>query len=360
MHMNSFHAGIALAVFATVSQAQVQTIVSPAQATSTEGSANNVFPFSNATIRHYQQIHSDIGGSPKVITKFSFRPNATTTTYTGTATVDTEINMCSSVDWDKASYIYANNYIGTPVNVVARKVLTWGPITTASPGPAPFLNMDIPLDAPYVYSGATSLLWEANHYAYATVGTFSGTMDADSSSLTSGGSTITGTGCVATGRTTAMTHTFTLQDFGGTSQAFFTVTNGPSSSPTVAYFGTTNPNLSLAGLCSNIYTDLLLDWPLGSTDAAGLINGEQCPWLVIPSLSGGTLTTQVHSLDLGRIPTDLPVANSNGRSTNVPVVNTTKILKITRLWNNTGGVTATRALATTSTFGYGLVTQFSY
>ena len=43
------------------------TIVSPTVAATTEGTSNNTYPFASAVVRRYQQIHGDIGGTPKII-----------------------------------------------------------------------------------------------------------------------------------------------------------------------------------------------------------------------------------------------------------------------------------------------------
>jgi hypothetical protein len=354
---------LSLVLLALGLAAQTQTIVSPLGNTGTEGSAGNTIPFMLNTPRRYQQICSDIGGSVKIIKKIAFRMNALNgaQSFTGTAAIDTELFMAPSVPWNQASLAFTANYLNPRTGVVARKVLTWGPQgMNTPPGPEPFLNMDVPLDTPYPYPGVTSLVWEALVYSYGATGTFSATQDAETCSPTTGTSTITGNGCTAAGRTAAMTHTMTALDANGALVLYWTVTNGPASAPSVLAIGLSDPNLAFTGLCSNLRTDLLVTFTLGSTDAAGAISAETSPWLLIlNSIPGLPVTTQVHSLDPGR--TDpIPVANSNGRSTVMPITGPARNLLVTRLWNGTGTTTATKATASQSSVGYGLVTQFTY
>jgi len=344
--------------------AQSQTIVSPVQAANVEGSSNNVYPFGTNVARRYQQIHSDIGGTVKLITKLSFRMNAgsTATTYSGTTALDTELWMGQSVDWNKASFSYAANYLAPPSSVVARKVLTWGPQgANTPPGPEPFLNMDIPLDTPFVYLGsANSLAWEAVLYSYTATAGYAGTMDADGGTYTSGSSSTTSTGCIATGRSVAMTHVVQAYDYAGTLLVSWTIANGPSNAPTFIGLGATNPNLNVPGLCSPVCTDLLVTLPLGLTDSAGTMNREVTPWILTTnSIAGGVIYSQAHSIDPAR-PNPITVSNSNGVATTMPSPNSSKVVKVTRIWNDLGGVTATRGAVTTTTLDYGLVVQFTY
>jgi hypothetical protein len=341
--------------------AQTQTIVSPVVAATVEGTSNNVYPFSSSIVRRYQQVHSDIGGTPKIITKLSFRMNEGNGNFTGTAALDTELFLGHSVDWDKVSIVYTANWRTPPVNSVARRVLTWGPQGPNSlPGPNPFLNMDIPLDAPFVYVGAMSLGWEAALYSYLAGSNYLGAMDAESASAVTGASTINGTGCIATGGNVPMTHAFMALDTTGVLLLGWTVANGPSNAPTVLAIGTTNPNVTIPGLCSPLQTNLLATITLGLTNATGVLGDDVCPWLLIPNAFGGAaITTQAHAIDLGRTEA-IAVTNSHGRTTTMPVPNLTREVKVTRIWNDTGGTTATRGRVTRIAVGYGLVTQFTY
>ena len=341
--------------------AQPQTIVSPAGSANVEGTSNNIYPFGTNTPRRYLQIHSDIGGAVRLITKLSFRMNGpSTSTYTGTTAIDTELNMGHSVAWDKASFTFAQNWVTPPVQAVARKTLTWGPQGQGG-NPAPFVNMDIPLDAPFTYLGVLhSLAWEAVVYSYVPNGSYAGTMDAEGGSYTAGASAITGTGCIATGQTAAMTHAFMAYDYAGTLLLGWIVSAGPANALTALAVGTTNPNLAFPGLCSNVYTDMAATIVLGITDAVGVIDRETTPYILIPNtLPGAILTSQLFALDPAR-PDPVQVSTSNGRSTTMPFPNLSKVVKVTRVWNDLRGTTATRGAVTTTTLDYGLVTQFTY
>jgi hypothetical protein len=347
-------------------QGPLATTVSPVTAATVEGNSNNVFPFASTVVRRYQQGHGDIAGSPKIISKLSFRVNAptTATTFTGTAAIDMELFMSNTRPINQMSFVFANNPVGPITTVIARKIVNMGPQGMASPpGPNPFTaNMDLVLDTPYPYPGALPLLWEAVVYSNTIAGTFSG-LDVDTTNYTSGVSTITGTGCTATGRTAAMTHTGNFVDAGGTLLVNFTVTNGPSSAPAILALGATNPNLAIPGLCSSLFTDVIVLLSLGATDAAGAIttaepNGRT---FVLPNtLAGAVITSQVHCVDTGR--TDpIPVSNSNGRSVTVPTSNTAKTVDCFRLTNNAGGTTATQGVFFgTSNIGHSLVTEFTH
>ena len=138
------------------------TVVSPVATATVEGNSNNAFPWNSSTVRRYTQIHSDLTGTPRNSTKLAVRQNAgTTTNYTGTWACDLEMYMGDSVDWDRAGWVFANNYLGPRTAVFARRVINLGPMgQNATTGPLPF-TVDIPLDAPHAYVGVRSLLWEA-------------------------------------------------------------------------------------------------------------------------------------------------------------------------------------------------------
>ncbi len=337
-------------------------LISPVQVATVEGNGGNNFPFNSTAARRYQQIHSDLGLEGRAITKLSFRGNAgNTTNYTGTYACDMEMLMGSSVAWNQATTSFATTFIGVPTPVFARRVFNIGPIgQNAATGPRPF-TVDIPLDAPFAYIGAgSSLAWELRVHSNVLTGNFNA-FDIHSAPTAAGTSTITGTGCVATGRTSAMTHTATANDHGGMLFFTSTVTNGPSNAPTVLAIGSTDPNLAFPGVCSNLHTNLLVTINLGPTSATGAFTGDNGFALVFPQnrFGGATLYTQAISIDPGQA-SPIQVSLSNGRSLLFPMPNTSDVVRVTRLFNNVGGTTATHSFATSSLFGYGLVTQFTY
>jgi hypothetical protein len=340
------------------------TIVSPTVATNSEGQSQNVFPWVSAVVRRYQQVHADLGPGAKAIRRLAFRLAEGTTNYTGTWTIDLEMFMGTNQGIAASSQFFDRNYLTPRSAVVARKTINWGPQgQQVSPGPCPFnQNTSVPLDAPHPYPGAPlALVWEAVVYAnaYAGGGTF---QDADVGTITTGTSALTGTGCIAIGRASAMTHGLSLTDVGGYLGMNATVSNGPASAPAVLALGSLDPNLPVPGLCSNLFTNLLIVIPIGMTDAAGAITtttSGASTFFFRNTFGGATITTQVHSPDAGQ--PGIPLANSNGRSSTVPVPNLTRVCDVMRILNSAGGTTATQGIYFgTSSHGYGLVTQFTY
>lgn len=352
----------ALALLSTAAHlaAQTATVVSPIGNATTEGDTNNAFPWNSTTVRRYTQIHSDLVGAARNFTQLAFRQNAgNTTNYTGTRAVDMELLMADSVDWNQATFVFAQNYLATPTNVLARRVVNIGPLgQNSTTGPLPF-TVFIPLDAPWPYAGTRSFLWEALIHANPLTGNFN-QIDTESGSSTSGTSTITGTGCTATGRTSAMTHTLNSVDRAGTMVIYPTVSNGPTSAPTILALGTTNPNLPYPGLCANLFTDLAALLDIGATSATGAISGDTGLGFVLPNigLAGATITSQAVAVDPGQ--TGLPLALSNGRSTVLPAPNTTDVVQVTRIYNSSTGTAGAFASPITSAHSYGLVVEFTY
>jgi hypothetical protein len=352
-----------LALAATAA-AQTSTIVSPVAAATVEGNTQNNFPWNSTVVRRYMQIHDDIGGAVRMISKLSFRVAQGTGNFTGTRTYDMELFMGHGLHYPRFSYTLANNYVSTPSLVMPRGNVVFGPQGQAvNPGPNPFTaNMDLMLTTPFMYNGTDSCVWEAVLHSITTSGTFS-IVDADASSTTTGTSAVTGTGCVATGQTSAMAHTLSHADMGGLYLLNMSLARGPASSPIVWALGLSNPNLPFPGLCSNLLTDLALMLPAGSTDASGALttNTPTNSTLVLPNVFGGaTLFSQVHVFDAGRTE-PIPITNSDGRSFAIPAPNTTQVNRTARLFNSAGGTTATESIFfNTSTIGHALVTQFTY
>ncbi len=351
----------ALPLLLTLPAVAQSTIVSPAGYDVTEGNSGNAFPFNSTVIRRYQQIHSDIGGQARVITKLSFRGDANNNTnYVGTRAIDMEMLMGNSVDWNQAQFTFAQNFTSTPMPVFARRVLNMGPQGQNQQGvPNPF-NLDVPLDTPFVYTGTTSLIWELVMHGQVGTGTFNA-VDAVTHASSTGATVITGTGCTATGRTAAMTHTAAATDRGGMLLFQTSISNGPSSAPALLTIGGTNPSLTVPGLCGSLYTDLAATVPMGTTTTTGALSGDASLNLLFANnvFTGVTLYTQAIAVDAGR--TDpLQISVSNGRSLTFPAVAAGPLVRASRLYNNSGGTTATAATFSTSTHGYVLTTQFTY
>ena len=152
-------------------------------------------------------------------------------------------------------------------------------------------------------------------------------------------------------------------DMGGTLLFNFTVANGPLSAPVFLSLGTTNPNLAVPGLCSNLATDLAVIYPLGLTSAAGATSFHNAGLsaVAIPNtIPGGTVFAQAHAFDAGR-PDPIQVCNSQGRQLAIPTSNLSNVVLATRLFSQLGGTAATESLFFFGTIvGHALVTEFTY
>lgn len=340
------------------------TIVSPLSCVGVEGDSSNTFPFVATTARRYLQMHGDLGTAPIVITKIGFRVGASTSVFPGTRTHDIELYMGEAHASALAlpDLIFDNNYATPKTLVLPRQLVTFGPTgQSISPGPNPFdPTLEITLTTPFVYSGTAPLIWEVVYYGSTTAGGSTSSLDADGSTTTTATSTITGTGCLATGRTSLMTHAFTVNDTAGTLLVNGTITNGPPNGFAFMAIGFTDPNLAFPGLCANVRTDALLLQLLGPTTATGSFTADTPVGAIHTpnAFTGLPICTQAFAIDpLGTGP--LPLVLSNGRSCVVPAVGTAQVNLVTRLWSNNGTTTASAAFGT-STVGYGLATQFTH
>jgi hypothetical protein len=228
--------------------AQNNTIVSPIAATNTEGNGQNAFPWlpnnSTATsavnVHRYMQIHSDLGNTPKVITKIAFRRNGPSATQNGTRAIDMELWMGNAVDYARCSWVYANNWVMAPTQVLTRQIVNIGPL--AAPGnPAPF-EIAIPLGTPHVHVGVWSLGWDAKIHGNVETPPLVTLLDADTSSAAFGLTPpLTGAGCIASGRTSAMSLVLSHHDSGGTYVFGGYVDNAPATAPLFLALGTRMP-----------------------------------------------------------------------------------------------------------------------
>jgi hypothetical protein len=358
--------------------AQANTVVSPTGLAAVEGNGANSFPFTNNTTaptRRYMQIHSDLVGTPMVITKVACRMNGTLTLYTGNAVADMELYMGDSVPYNRPSFVFAGNYIGAPSLVMPRQNVNF--TISASIIPAPF-DFQMPLTTPYPYIGVNSLLWDAYVHSLTITATFPASMDVESASstnLVAASNIVVGPGCTVAGQTAPMIMTVAGVDVpdtvGSTFAMGFTVDRGPANAPTLLAIGAQNLNLPVPGLCGNVYTDFLLLLVIGSTDATGFLGTfsnvggtTKSPGgtatLAFPSAPGAVLFLQAHAVDFTQT-NPIPVSNSDGRQITLPTTNPLRVRKLSRIFNNFGGVTQPNAIFFGATsLGYGCPTEFTY
>jgi hypothetical protein len=351
------------------------TLVSPVGFAAVEGQTSNAFPFANtatAATRRYMQIHTDVIGTPMVVNRLSFRMQGSASSFAGSAACDMELFMGDARPYNQPSWVFANNYIGAPTQVLTRQVVNFGPLTAGTPAPFEF---DIPLTTPFPYTGVNSLAWEAAVHLLTITAPFPSQMDVEAASITAmTAATTTGAGCIATGQASPMILTVTGADTPDTVGSTFSfgaaVDRGPANAATFLAIGASNPNLAVPGLCSNVYTDLLLFLLIGTTDGTGFLGtfsntagttkvAGGTSVLAFPAVPGAQLFMQAHALDFGQA--GIPLANSDGKSMFLPASNPARVRKLTRLLNNFGGVAQTNAIFfNTSNIGHGVVTEFTY
>ena len=368
IHAMRIHLSLPSVLALAIPLAGQNKFVSPVLAATVEGNNENLFPFANAAVPHYMELHGDLGPAPKLIQKLAFRMNAgDTNLYQGVNAIDLELFMGHGLKATQPSWFFAKNYVAPRTNVIARKVVNFGPQgQNLVSGPNPFTsNMNLVLDQPWLYSGSTagSLVWESLVYSNMTTGGTFQRFDVDASSRTNTTSAVTGAGCTATGQATPMAHAVSMADMGGTLLFQITMTFGPANAAAYAALGASNPNVSIPGLCSALQTSLELVWPIGTTDASGAISYHLggLTSMALPNVApGGTVYTQVHCIDAGRSD-PIAVCNSHGRRVAIPTSDTSHVVEATRLFSQLGGTGATESLFFFgSIVGYALVTEFTY
>jgi hypothetical protein len=343
------------------------TIVSPPGLDMLEGNASNTWPLWGDVPR-YMQIHGDLGSTPRALRQLAFRLNGNAAAYPGPRVLDAELVMGNSVPWDRPSWIYANNWVGTPVTVMARTTVNLQNLTGGA-GPTPF-DAKFPFSTPFVYTAQSSIAWDLR--AHSNTGTGGGPWDAHWASAGTGGLNATiGTGCTASGQSAPMLLGGSHADYSGIFNMGWYVNRGPANAPTVLAFGTTNPNLSVPGLCDMLYTNLQIVLPMGSTDATGFLGerftattvgpGGRNAWALPNTFPTAIFFLQAHSLDAGST-NPIPISSTHGRQVTVPTSNLTTVVRVTRLYHFNGGGNATypNAFHVTGSVGCPLVTQFTY
>jgi len=232
--------------------------------------------------------------------------------------------------------------------------------------------MAIPLTTAFLYTGVRSIAWEAKVFSNSLSGTFAAAVDAHGPGITPGvNPVVSGPGCVAGGQTAAMTMTVSHADSAGLYHFGCYVERCPINAPVVLALGATNPSLSVPGLCGPLYTDLVAVIPVGLSSATGYLGNSDessilraAPSMVFAAQNtfpGAVFYLQAHAIDTGSSSL-LPIANSDGKVVTVPASNTgSGVAKVTRVSNNGNGTLATQGIYfSTTSYGYGLVTEFSY
>lgn len=150
---------ILLVMFASAPVAAAQ-IVHPNQYATTEGVANNSYPFNYSSgAGHYQQSYdaSQFPG-PRVITEIAFRYIGDATYAAGAVDFKLTLAYCAT-SWNALGSTYANN-IGTGATVVHDGIWNFAAFSGDPATPNPF-TVRLPLTNPFVYDpGAGDLLMD--------------------------------------------------------------------------------------------------------------------------------------------------------------------------------------------------------
>jgi len=335
------------------------SIVSPTFLTTTDGNSASGLPWGKGIPMRYKQVHSDVSGTPRQIKAIAFRQNAGTATFTGTRTLDLELNFGNHGIAGLLSCAIPAGYIGGATKVIARKTINLGPQGPASsPGPSAFVGMELAFDAPFAYAGVNSLGWEVQIHSNTGTGAFA-VADAHVVPVTFATTTRSGVGCIATGQSSPMKSDVTCLD--AQTMIYFAplVASAPANAPLFLAFGNTDPNQVVPGLCGAVRTNLMVTLNFGSADAFGDFVAKGT--LVLQArntFAGVTLFTQFHALDPARSDA-IKIASSDGVGTLFPVAKPSPTIFVSRVYVE-GSATDPFAALTGDSVGMGLVTEFRF
>jgi hypothetical protein len=340
---------VAIPALATALGAQGATVL-PYSATYAEANSNNTIPWWSATHR-YQQIHNDARGRVMILRGICLRRDGDIGGQSSAIarTVDIEISVGTG-DFATATGSFASNYTNTPTKVFNRKNVNLPDFTQNLGKPAPW-SIVFNFDAPWPYLGMSDLLWDLSVFSTTSSGWYS--MDAHSGyqvTTQNGSSQKIGTGCVATGQTTEMGVSSTMQTSSTASTLSYSwaVSSGRANSPVALLLGITNPDLQIPGLCAKLFVTPAITIG-GMTDGTGGFSLPSVTSPHNPSWDGAHLHAQAVCADAGR--PGLPYAASHGLDSVVPGLPP----NVCRVWtNDVNSPTGSRS----ETYPYCLVTRY--
>lgn len=136
-----------------------QSTVSPNQRALFEGNTSSPFPLGRANGR-FQQIHADLGSTPRMITGHAYRADALgARSPIANFDVDLQIVLADAANSPAAaSTTFANNVGGNSVAVLPRAMVSFPATTRPVTDPAPTFELRIPYSRPFAYSGNAPLL----------------------------------------------------------------------------------------------------------------------------------------------------------------------------------------------------------
>lgn len=332
-----------------------QAFSSPAGYVLVEGAGVHdytLFKFSD--LRWQQLDDTNVGRRATTVSRIAWRRDATSATNPAwiARTMDLQVVLADSVPAGAASEGFAANYLGAPTTAFLTRPVnlpdwTQPPTTT----PAPF-DLVLSLDAPWVYTGVHSFLWElqtSKNTALANYGNDFQAIAGVAGPSTPG--TVIGSGCTPTGQTSPMSLTCKLTNQVIRFRAGYTVSGAPPRAPSVLSLDLVNSDLRIPGLCERLVAQPTVLIGLGLTDANG---GRAFAIENIPfqeGLVGVNLFSQAVSFDPGQ--PGLKVALSNGRG-NVFPATATNPTRVSRVYEYRD---ASGAMRTPSVWTGGIVTR---
>jgi hypothetical protein len=316
MHLRSLSV-----IFAGVlaAPAGAQALIAPAVANGVEGNYDNSLPLGfGGAQQAYQQVHADLAGRAGTFARLSLRRDGVYATNPALLAKTLTASMWFGEGRPIASMTtsFANNFVAAPSQVLAARTISV-PDWTQRPASAPAaFDVLIPLDAPFTWNGAGSFAWEMRvHAMTATHPMFADALRTNARASSSGFNY--GTACTLTGGS--------MQLFGGATANLgvghginLTLMTPRNSAPALLWFGVTQTNLSVPGLCRPVVADLAVLLP-GATDASGMYGLSLPITPYRPALAGLTVVAQGAVADVGRAD-PIPVALSAGLRMALPAV----------------------------------------
>ncbi|MFO1050936.1 MAG: hypothetical protein U1F36_01820 [Planctomycetota bacterium] len=309
---------LSLVCFAAMSAAlSAQTVItSPAGLDAVEG--NTVFSHWSSS-RRFQQVDASHEGNILLISGLAWRRNGNVTqTSAGPRTFDLTVDFGDG-NFGQLSSLLDENHLPTTRQTV------FGPTTVNFPdwnpsavGPAPF-DFAVTFPGPYVYTGNHALVIDFSYANNTSTALAQTDRDFNGYTTPTAGTSL-GTGCIATGRTSAFSHTASMVNLANTPVADYGMrfrfggANAPASTPVVLNIDFVNQNL--AGIaCSTLYAFPTVSVTRMSSSTGALADLD-FGFTYDPNLLGATLFTQLLAFDAGQSP--LPIVVSNGRQTTMP------------------------------------------
>lgn len=322
--------------------AQSTNVVFPTGRDIAEGSSNNNFPLSRASMR-YQQVEYQAKGKTFVLRSMEFRKDGSLSSATPARTITATIRI-GNTNGATFGNNFANNWLGTPTVMANGQTFNLPALTKPTAPPAQFL-VKFPFSNITAHTGQTELLWEM---VVTSNSSGSYACDAHRTGRAEGSIRAIGVGCPSGTSRFNLTHAFRATQ--ANTELYYSMSRAPANAPGIVLIGAVNPNLQLPGACTRLYTTPVVDLLHGTANSSGTIAGK---WYSIgawnPFWSGAKLYSQGFAPDATK-PTGFTL--TQGRELTLPPVGPGATAQ-TRLYS-------TSATATTGsmTVDFGLVVRF--